>query len=168
MDNPHDAETGGLDTRGFVQRFLYYASALCLIGVVGIVFYATMARYFFHAPPFWGEEVPVVLFVWMGFLAAGLAIVSGWNVRVQAIELVFRPRVVLWLRLFTHTIVVGFLAALLWHSQDVVELAMFGRLQATGWPRWVVVAALPTGLVLMLGFQVVLWLRTLRALRSAG
>jgi TRAP-type C4-dicarboxylate transport system permease small subunit len=166
MDNPHDAETGGLDTRGFVQRVLYYMSALCLIGVVCIVFYATMARYFFLAPPFWGEEVPVVLFVWMGFLAAGLAIVSGWNVRVQAIELLLSARTVLWFRLVTHTIVVGFLAVLLWHSQEVLDLAMFGRMQATGWPRWVPVAALPTGLALMLGFQIVLWLRTVRDLRS--
>lgn len=168
MDNPHDAETGGLDTRGFVQRFLYYMSALCLIGVVCIVFYATMARYFFHSPPFWGEEVPVVLFVWMGFLAAGLAIVSGWNVRVQAIELFLSARTVLWFRLVTHTIVVGFLAVLLWYSQEVLDLAMFGRMQATGWPRWVPVAALPTGLALMLGFQIVLWLRTVRDLRSGG
>lgn len=168
MDNPHDAETGGLATRGFVQRFLYYASALCLIGVVVIVFYATMARYFFSAPPFWGEEVPVFLFVWMGFLAAGLAIVSGWNVRVQVIELILRPRTVLWFRLFTHSVVVAFLAVLLWHSQDVLELAMWGRMQATGWPRWVLVAALPVGLALMLGFQIVLWARTIRDLRSGG
>jgi TRAP-type C4-dicarboxylate transport system permease small subunit len=168
MDNAHDAEHGGLDTRGIVHRFLYYTSALCLIGVVGIVFYATMARYFFSAPPFWGEEVPVFLFVWMGFLAAGLAIVSGWNVRVQAIELVLSERPVLWFRLVTHTIVVGFLGILLWYSQEVLDLAMFGRMQATGWPRWTMVAALPTGLALMLGFQIVLWLRTVRALRSGG
>lgn len=103
MDNPHDAEHGGLDTRGFVQRLLYYASALCLIGVVGVVFYATMARYFFHAPPFWGEEVPVLLFVWMGFLAAGLAIVSGWNVRVEALDLLLPKRVINWFRLVTHS-----------------------------------------------------------------
>jgi TRAP-type C4-dicarboxylate transport system permease small subunit len=166
MDNPHDAGHGELETHGLVRRFLHTASALCLIAIVGIVFYATMARYFFSAPPFWGEEVPVVLFVWMGFLAAGLAIVSGWNVRVEAIDLIFRPRTVLWLRLATHSIVVAFLGILLWHSQEVLELAMFGRLQATGWPRWVLVAALPVGLALMLGFQILLWLRTLRALRA--
>jgi len=73
---------------------------------------------------------------------------------------------VLWLRLATHSIVLVFLGILLWHSQEVLELAMFGRLQATGWPRWVLVAALPVGLALMLGFQILLWLRTLRALRA--
>ena len=166
MENPHDAETGGLETRGFVQKFLYYTSALCLIGVVLIVFYATMARYFFHSPPFWGEEVPVVLFVWMGFLAAGLAIVSGWNVRVEALDLLLPKRVIRWFRLVTHTIVVVFLAVLLYHSQEVLELSFFGRLQATGWPRWVLTAALPAGLALMLAFQAVLLVRTIRAIRS--
>jgi TRAP-type C4-dicarboxylate transport system permease small subunit len=168
MEQPLDPEGGALETRGPLRQILYYASALCLIGIVVIVFYSSVARYFFSSPPFWGEEVPIILFVWMGFLAAGLAIVSGWNVRVEVVDMLLPKRATLLLRLVMHVIVVVFLGLLVYHSWDVFDLSLFGRLQATGWPRWVPTLALLTGLVLMLWFQAVLLLRTIRALRDGG
>jgi TRAP-type C4-dicarboxylate transport system permease small subunit len=155
-------ESGDLDLGNPITRLLYYFGAVCLIGITFVIFYATIARYFFNAPPFWGEEIAVLLFIWMGFVSAGLAIASGWNVHVDALLRVMSPRSALLCQACMHVIVLLFLATLLYHSQDVVELSLFGRLEATRWPSVVMTAALPTGLVLMLGFQFVLLLRTLR------
>jgi TRAP-type C4-dicarboxylate transport system permease small subunit len=160
------SELSGYERRGFLRTFLYYFSALALIGSTFVIFYATMARYFFNAPPFWGEEVAVILFIWMGFTAAGLAISNGWNVRVEAIDLVLSPRAALMLRSVMHLLALFFLGLLLYHSVDVVELSLWGRLEATRWPALVITAALPTGLVLMIVFQAVLLWRSVTALRA--
>ena len=159
-------DSGDIDRGNIVTRFIYYASALGLIAITFVIFYATVARYFFNAPPFWGEEIAILIFIWTGFLAAGMAIASGWNVRVDAITRLLPRRAQLTLEIAMHVIVVGFLASLLYHSWDVVELSLYGKLEATRWPSVVLTAALPTGLALMLGFQLVLFRRTWRRLRG--
>ncbi|WP_372623326.1 TRAP transporter small permease [Falsiroseomonas sp.] len=160
------SEGTAYERQGFLRSFLYYFSALALIGSTCLIFYATIARYFFNAPPFWGEEVAVILFIWMGFTAAGLAISNGWNVRVQAIDLVLKERTGLVLRAVLHVMAVGFLGTLLWHSAPVVELSLFGTLEATRLPSVVITAALPVGLALMMVFQSVLLVQTIVALRT--
>jgi len=162
------SEGSGYDRQGLLKGFLYYFSAMALIGSTLVIFYATVARYFFNAPPFWGEEVAVILFIWMGFTAAGLAISNGWNVRVEAVDLVVKGRAGLALRSAMHLIAVSFLVVLLWNCIPVVELSMMGRLQATRLPAVAVTAALPVGLSLMLFFQTGLLVRTVRAFLSAG
>jgi TRAP-type transport system small permease protein len=161
-------ESGQIDRGNIVTRFIYYFSGLGLIAITFVIFYATVARYFFNAPPFWGEEIAILIFIWMGFLAAGMAIASGWNVRVDAVTRLLPTRPRLALELAMHVIVVGFLAALLYHSWGVVELSLYGKLEATRWPTVVQTAALPTGLALMLGFQLVLLRRTWRRLRACA
>lgn len=160
------SENTAFERQGLLRSFLYYFSALALIVSTGVIFYATIARYFFNAPPFWGEEVAVILFIWMGFTAAGLAIVNGWNVRVQAIDLVLPERAGLVLRLVLHLLAIGFLVTLLYHSVPVVELSLFGRLEATRLPAATITMALPVGLALMVVFQSVLLWRTVQALRA--
>lgn len=158
-------EAGQLDRGGPFKQFLYYFSALCLIGITAVIGYATVARYFFNAPPFWGEEIAVLLFVWMGFGSAGLAIVSGWNVRVDAVLRMLPLGLAHPLELAMHVIVVGFLATLLYHSGDVVELSLYGKLEATRWPSVVMTACLPAGLAVMLFYQSVLLVRAFRRWR---
>lgn len=161
-------DSGDIDRGNIVTRFIYYVSALGLIAITFVIFYATVARYFFNNPPFWGEEIAILIFIWMGFLAAGMAIASGWNVRVDALTRLLPSRARLSLEIAMHVIVVGFLAALLYHSWDVVELSLYGKLEATRWPSVVLTAALPTGLAIMLGFQLVLLGRTWRRLRTGA
>ena len=161
-------ESGDIDRGNIVTRFIYYVSALGLIAITFVIFYATVARYFFNAPPFWGEEIAILIFIWTGFLAAGMAIASGWNVRVDAITGLLPRRLRLALEIAMHAIVVCFLAALLYHSWDVVELSLYGKLEATRWPSVVLTAALPSGLAVMLGFQLVLLRRTWRRLRAGA
>lgn len=159
-------ESGDIDRSNIVTRFIYYVSGLGLIAITFVIFYATVARYFFNAPPFWGEEVAILIFIWMGFLAAGMAIASGWNVRVDAITNLLPRRLAGVIEVAMHVIVVFFLTVLLYHSWDVFELSLYGKLEATRWPSAVLTAALPTGLFVMLSFQLVLLRRTVRRLRA--
>jgi TRAP-type C4-dicarboxylate transport system permease small subunit len=159
-------ESGDLDVTHWVTQVIYLFSALCLIAMSFLIFGATIARYFFNNPPFWGEEIAVLLFVWMGFVGAGMAIVSGWNVRVDSLRKVISRRASLACEAAMHVIVVAFLALMLWHSWDVVDLSLYGKLEATRWPAVVMTAALPTGLAIMLGYQLVLLRRVVRGLRA--
>lgn len=159
-------ESGDIDRGSIATRAIYYLSGLGLIAITFIIFYATVARYFFNAPPFWGEEVAILIFIWMGFLAAGMAIASGWNVRVDALTNLLPRRVAGILEVAMHLIVVFFLSVLLYHSWDVFELSLYGKLEATRWPSAVLTAALPTGLLVMLCFQLLLLRRAVRKLRA--
>jgi TRAP-type C4-dicarboxylate transport system permease small subunit len=161
-------ESGDIDRGNIVTRIIYYLSGLGLIAITFVIFYATIARYFFNNPPFWGEEIAILIFIWTGFLAAGMAIASGWNVRVDALTRLLPMRVADLLQVAMHLIVVFFLATLLYHSWDVFELSLYGKLEATRWPSAVLTAALPTGLFIMLCFQLVLLRRTMRRLRGPG
>jgi len=158
-------ENGDLDLGNVVTRTIYYLSGLGLVAITFVIFYATVARYFFNAPPFWGEEVAILIFIWMGFLAAGMAIASGWNVRVDALTTRLPARGANLLEVAMHAIVVAFLAVLLFHSWDVFELSLHGKLEATRWPSAVLTAALPTGLLVMLCYQLVLLRRAARKMR---
>lgn len=55
---------------------------LCFFLFAALVLYSVIMRYFFSAPPMWGEDVPKLMFVWMIFIGAGFAYLSGVNIRL--------------------------------------------------------------------------------------
>ena len=129
-----------------------------LVAFTALVLYSVIMRYFFARPPIWGEEVPKLLFVWMIFIGAGFAYVSGANIRMTAvIDRVPRgPRRVI--ETVMHLAVVVMLGVILWYSQPILRLTSGSTSLATGlansWTYW----ALPLGACLLLANQArVLW-----------
>ena len=149
------------------RRFQRAGAALCgilLIVFTGLVLYSVGMRYIFSAPPIWGEEVPRLLFVWMIFLGAGFAYLSGQNIRMTAVieQVPARPRRII--ELVMHVCTVGILLVILWYSQPILALAGRTTSIATGLSDWWKFIALPVGASLLLVNEV--W-RIARLLRGA-
>ncbi len=146
-------ESGDVQPQGYLQTGLHRLTAALMIAITVVVLYATVMRYFFQAPPLWGEDVPRVLFVWMVYMAAGLAIALGLNIRVAYfIERVpDRPRA--WIEAAMHLSVLALLVVLFFNSIPLVELNLRGTMLSTGWSNAVFYLPLPVGCLLMAWYE---------------
>lgn len=153
-------------TEGTARRLLRILggvlSGLVLISFTALVLYAVVMRYFFSRPPIWGEEVPKLLFVWMIFIGAGFAYLSGANIRMTVLidKMAQGPRRII--ELVMHVAIVGMLLVILWYSQPILRLTAGSTSLATGlansWTYW----ALPLGTLLLLGNEAIRITRLLR------
>jgi TRAP-type C4-dicarboxylate transport system permease small subunit len=133
-----------------VARAGAFVCGLVLVVFTGLVLYSVIMRYFFGAPPMWGEELPKLLFVWMIFMGAGFAYLSGANIRMTVIiDLVpSGPRRAI--ELVMHLLVVAMLMVILWYSVPIYELTRNFTSLATGLSEGWKYLALPAGVVLLL------------------
>jgi TRAP-type transport system small permease protein len=151
-----------------IEWAFYYAGAVMMLAMTGVMVYAVSMRYFFNSPPIWGEDIPRLLFIWMVFITLGLAIKMGLNIRVTALtgSLPRRPR--LWLAATMHVLVLIFLLVLLAGSKPVIELALGGRMLSTGWSNAVYSIPLAIGSAIAFAYQArELWI-VVRALFFGG
>lgn len=135
--------------RGF-QRTGAMVCGLILTVFTGLVLYSVGMRYLFSRPPMWGEELPKLLFIWMIFLGAGFAYLSGQNIRMTAIIEAVPDRPRRMIELAMHLMVVGILLAILWYSQPILQLTARSTSLATGLSDWWKFIALPIGTLLLL------------------
>jgi len=134
-------------------RFCRFGAFLCgvlLLIFTGLVLYSVVMRYAFRAPPMWGEELPKLLFIWMIFLGAGFAYLSGQNIRMTALAELMPDGIRRVIEIVMHLAVVGMLMGVLWYSGPIIKLTSRSTSYATGlsegWKFW----ALPIGACLLL------------------
>jgi TRAP-type C4-dicarboxylate transport system permease small subunit len=137
-----------------IEKLMYYAAAVLLLAITAVMLYAVAMRYYFNRPPIWSEEVPRMLFVWMVFIGAGIAIKQGLNVRVEYFVNMMPPALRRWVETVMHALALGLIAVLFFYSFPVVELSLGGRLLSTGWSNAVFTIPLPIGCVIMFCYQV--------------
>lgn len=136
--------------RAAVRNLGGFVCGAVLILFTGLVLYSVVMRYFFSAPPMWGEEIPKLLFVWMIFIGAGFTYLSGANIRMTAvIDLVPNgPRRVI--ELVMHLMIVVMLLVILWYSVPIITLTSRFTSLATGLSQSLTFWALPIGACLLL------------------
>jgi TRAP-type C4-dicarboxylate transport system permease small subunit len=149
-----------------LELAIYYASALLMLALTGLILYAVVARYFFNAAPIWSEEVPRVIFLWVTYLAVAVAVRRGQSLRVTFLLEKFPPLGRLWLEMFMHVSIFVMLAFLFWHNIPVIELTRGSRMLATQWPDAVRYWPLSVGCVLIGFYQLRLVLRSWREYRG--
>lgn len=81
-----------LPERSRILRAVDSVSELCsgvgvamIIVITAILSYETVARYFFHAPTQWTQDISVTLQVWFTYLAMALVLKEGKMIRITAI-----------------------------------------------------------------------------------
>jgi TRAP-type C4-dicarboxylate transport system permease small subunit len=79
--------------------------AFLVVVVVASVFF----RYILLSPFTWSEEVGRYVMIWLGFLAASLAVRQGLHVGVEFVVQSVRPGVAAWLRGLARAATIGFL-----------------------------------------------------------
>lgn len=148
-----------------IGLLFFYVAAASMITLTLVVLYVIVARYFFNAPPFWGEDVPRVIFIWGVFLAAPLAIGLDLNLRVTLLldKLADGPR--RWAEVVMHAMVLAMLAVVFWHSLPLVQLGLTGTMLSTGWSNAVLRMPIAVGAALMFLAQLVQLRKSLKNIR---
>lgn len=138
-----------------ILKLKHYSGMICgvvLIAFTGLILYSVAMRYFFHAPPIWGEDVPKLLFVWMSFVGAGFAYLFGYNIRMTGliVRVPRGPRRVI--EFLMHLSIVAMLVVIVWYSQPVLRLSARNTVLSTGLSDIWTYLPLPLGaLLLMIG-----------------
>src|SRR6187551_376206 len=83
---------GAVVPRDFASRLdrsfgvaLEVSTALLVVAEIGILFVGIVARYAFHHPLIWSDELASLLFLWLAMLGTVLALRRGEHMRMTAL-----------------------------------------------------------------------------------
>ncbi len=81
-------QKGRLPISGFLDRLSGFVGIICCLAILGMVLmisYEVIARYFFNEPTSWVTEYSLYIFVGTSFLAAAYAHVNDAHIRVEIV-----------------------------------------------------------------------------------
>ena len=84
-------------------------AALLVVAEIVVLFTGVLARYIFHAPIVWSDELAAILFLWLAMLGSVIAFQRGEHMRMTAISGMLRPRARAFLDLVAVTAALAFL-----------------------------------------------------------
>jgi tripartite ATP-independent transporter DctM subunit len=140
--------TRGID--GAIGAVVEPLAALLVVAEVVILSAGVFERYVLHTPLVWGDELAVILFLWLAMLGSVVAYRRGEHIRLSIALRRAPPQVAELLEIFSSVIVALFVlelmpATLKFFGQETVDLT-----PALNIPRSDVVLAIIVGLVLIL------------------
>ena len=146
-DHPISRFAGRLDTAlgGSIENI---AAALVLVEIV-VLLAGVLARYVFHKPLVWSDELASLLFLWLSMLGAVVALRRGEHMRMTGFVNRVSPQARSLLETLAITIPLAFLALVMWPAVDYAseELAIVTPAMeiSNAWRA----SAIPVGLGLM-------------------
>ncbi|GLK83074.1 TRAP transporter large permease [Ancylobacter defluvii] len=127
------------------------AATAALVAIEVIVLgVGVVARYCFHAPLVWSDELASILFLWLSMLGAVVALRRGEHMRMTGLVSRVPPRLRALLEVFALTASIGFLLLILPHALEYAQEESFIVTPALEISNAWRAAALPTGMALML------------------
>jgi tripartite ATP-independent transporter DctM subunit len=148
----------GIDT--WLGRAIDVVAAALIVAEVILLFSGVIARYAFHHPIVWSDELAGSLFLWLGMLGATIALRKGEHLAFSALQRGASPRGRVLLRAIVMAVVAVALGMMLRPAFDYVEDESFATLPNLGVPSSWRVFGIELGMVLMLATVV---LQTMRA-----
>ena len=137
-----------------------WPAAVLVLVEVAVLLSGVVARYVFHEPIIWTDELASILFLWLSMLGAVIALRRGAHMRMTAIVAKCRPRTRAFLETFALAAALVFLVLLMhpaWeYAHEEVIIVTPAMEISNAWRA----AALPVGTLLMLLVCVVRLLRT--------
>ena len=149
-------------------RALEKVCALLMAFMAVLLFIQVVARYLMSSPPEWTEEMARIVFVYVTYIGAAVAIARQAHLKIDLLPNAFPPRLRLMLRIGGLLAAIAFLSVVLYQSS-----LMLGRLShqpLTSLPlskSWFF-AAVPVGCGLMLLYEIVELGKQVRALLFTG
>jgi len=135
-------------------------AALLVIAEIIILFAGVVARYGFHQPLIWSDELASILFLWLAMLGAAVAFRRGEHMRMTAVVAGARPATRAFLDLVATAAALAFLVMIAWPAYEYAYEESYITTPALQILNSWRAAALPVGIGLMALFAV---LRLLRA-----
>ncbi len=137
-----------------LARVLELIAAMLVIAEVVILFVGVAARYVFHSPLIWTDELAQAIFLWLGMIGSAVALNRGEHMRMTALTARAGPAGRLIMEVFSAAAGLVFLAVVIRPSIEYVEevsrIMMPGLEVSKAW----LTAPLPVGFALMIGIAV--------------
>lgn len=137
-----------------------WPAGLLVLAEVIVLFSGIVARYVFHEPLVWTDELASILFLWLSMLGAVIALRRGAHMRMTALVSNCRPAVRAFLEVFALAAALVFLVLLMPHAWEFASEEVIITTPAMEISNAWRASALPTGTILMLVVCVVRLLRT--------
>jgi len=125
-------------------------AALLVVAEIIVLFTGVSARYFFHKPIIWSDELAGILFLWLAMLGAVVAFQRGEHMRMTAIVGQMSPRRRAFFDVLAIAAPLAFLALVLQPAFEFASDESFVSTPALDISNLWRAAALPAGLGLML------------------
>ncbi|WP_207459275.1 TRAP transporter large permease subunit [Azospirillum sp. SYSU D00513] len=130
------------------------AAALLVLVEIAVLFSGVVARYVFHAPLIWSDELASILFLWLSMLGAVVALQRGEHMRMTGLVGRVGPGARALLETLAVTAPIAFLLMILHPAVDYAVEEQFIVTPALEISNAWRAAAIPTGVALMLAAAV--------------
>src|SRR3954451_13124368 len=131
-------------------RLVEVPAAALVVAEIVVLFAGILARYVFHKPIVWSDELAGMLFLWLAMLGAVIAFQRGEHMRMTALVGMLQPRARAFLDVVALAAPLAFLALVLHPAYEFAADEVFVTTPALEIPNAWRPAALPVGIALML------------------
>ncbi|NDZ15513.1 ABC transporter permease [Variovorax sp. WS11] len=152
---------------GFAQRAdrwlglaIESAAALLVAAEICVLFAGVTARYLFHAPLVWSDELASILFLWLSMLGAAVALRRGEHMRMTALVQRVSPSTRALLDALALAASLAFLLLVAWPALEYAQEEAFIVTPALEISNAWRAAAIPTGVGLMIAMVLLRLLRS--------
>jgi tripartite ATP-independent transporter DctM subunit len=140
-------------------RFVKAVVAVLVLVEILVLLAGVIARFVFHAPLVWSDELASILFLWLAMLGAVVALRRGEHMRMTAVVGGLQPGTRAMVEAVAMTACLAFIALVVWPSWEYASDEAAITTPALGISNAWRAAALPVGLVLMSIFAIFRLLR---------
>ncbi len=135
-----------------ITQWCAVASSILIAGMMLIIVYDVIMRYFFNKPTVWVQVVSEYLLVYICFLAAAWILRNGGHIRIGLLIDSLKPRNQALMNSITTTIGTLVCLTLLWQSSERLwKLIREGTqpLLVFSFPDWTIYIVIPVGSLLL-------------------
>jgi TRAP-type C4-dicarboxylate transport system permease small subunit len=119
----------------FIDRGLLALSSSMLLFIAGLTLVQVFFRYVLSDALSWSAELTRIVFIWMTFIAGGVAINRRRHLRIDTFTNLLPKRSQFWIDLCIHLIVIGFFVFLSVWGFRLAERTLRTVTGALRWPR---------------------------------
>ena len=136
-----------------------YAAGALVVADIVVLFMGVLARFVFHSPLIWSDELASILFIWMAMLGSVVALRRGEHMRMTALVSMQPPSRQPLFEAIALVAALAFLAMVAWPSWEYASEERFITTPALDISNAWRAAALPVGIALMALFAMLRLLR---------
>src|SRR3954451_20895437 len=125
-------------------------AALLVVAEIVVLFAGILARYVFHKPIVWSDELAAILFLWLAMLGSVIAFPRGEHMRMTAIVGMLGPRARAFLDVVAIAAPLAFLLLVIHPAYEFAADEIYVTTPALEIPNAWRAAALPVGIALMM------------------
>lgn len=139
--------------RGLVTRSLEYICAGLMLAMVALLFTQVLGRYALSNPPEWTEEMARLVFVYVTFIAAAIAVVRKAHLKIDSITESLPKRVQAAIHVIGIVAAIIFLGFVIFHGTRMLEKVAYQEFSTVPISKAVQFAAVPIGCGLVLIYE---------------